>query len=129
MLTDVLPEVRPEPVSAPDFGPRVLRFTDGVSETTNSVMTPGGVFSIIGDCLRIDGRQPEPVGLYLRAEDGTETKVDVLLRKDPTYLSGQLPDTLASGTYQLLVKTQIGASNRFVADMRTSISSFSLTVQ
>jgi hypothetical protein len=129
MLTDVLSEVRPERVSVPDFGPRILRFTDGVSETSNSQMTPGGVFSIIGERLRIDGRQPGTFGLYLQAEDGTETRVDVLLRNDPAYLSGQLPSTLASGTYQLVVKTQIGASNQFVVDVRTSTSSFSLTVQ
>jgi uncharacterized protein (TIGR03437 family) len=92
-------------------------------------MTPGGVFSIIGERLRIDGRQPGTFGLYLQAEDGTETRVDVLLRNDPAYLSGQLPSTLASGTYQLVVKTQIGASNQFVVDVRTSTSSFSLTVQ
>ncbi|MGK0309781.1 MAG: hypothetical protein ACJAYS_000606, partial [Lentimonas sp.] len=49
MLTDILSEVRPERVSVPDFGPRILRFTDGVSETSNSQMTPGGVFSIIGE--------------------------------------------------------------------------------
>ena len=128
LLTDILPQVKMERVTHPDFSPRILHFTDGVSETTDSQLTPGGVFDLTGERLRIGGPIPNNVGLFLRAQDGTETKVDVLLRNDPGYLSGQVPNALAAGTYQIVVKTQLGTNNQRVTEVRTTTSSFSLTV-
>ena len=86
------------------------------------------MFSITGERLRIGGPVPDKVGVYLRAQDGTETKIEVLLRNEPGYLSGQLPDVLASGDYTVVVKTQLGAGSRRVNEVRTGSGSFSLTV-
>ena len=128
-LTDILPEVRLERIIAPEFDPRIVSFTDAVSRTTKSIATPGGTFKITGDRLRIGGRNPEDVGLYLRAEDGTETKVEVIMDNDPGVINGQLPDALATGNYKLVVKTQLGTNSQFVNEVRTGIGKFTLTVQ
>lgn len=129
LLTDILERVRLERIIAPDFAPRIVSFIDAVSGTTKSVATPGGIFKVIGERLRIGGRGPKDVGLYLRAEDGTETRVEVLMDNEPGVINGQLPDTLATGDYRLVIKTQIGTNHQYVNEVRTGTSSFTLTVK
>ena len=129
LLTERLEKARLERILAPDFGPRIVSFTDAVSRTTKSVATPGGTFKVIGDRLRIGGRRSEDVGVYLRNGDGTETKVEVLMDNEPGVINGQLPDTLATGDYKLAVKTQLGVGGQYLNEVRTGISSFTLTVK
>ena len=130
LLTEAVTEIKLKRVTPPDFGPGIERFSDSISKTVNSLLTPGGIFKITGRRLRIEGRDADAIGLYLRAEDGVETKVEVLLDNKPRKISGQLPADLPSGAYQLVVRTQVTTSgNRFVHDVRTGISSFSLTVE
>ena len=57
-----------------------------------------------------------------------ETKVEKLLKNEPGYISGRLPDTLVSGTYRIVVKTQVGSSNQLLTELRIGSSNFSLTV-
>jgi hypothetical protein len=61
----------------------IISFTDAVSQTTKSVATPGDTFKVVGKRVRIGGRRPEEVGLYLLAGGGTETRVEVLLDNEP----------------------------------------------
>ena len=128
-LTEVLPEVRLERIVEPDFDPRIVRFIDGVSGKTNSLATPGGIFKVVGDRLRTAGKRSQDVGLYLQAEDGTETKVEIIMDNDPGVINGQLPGTLATGKYKLVVKTQLGVNGQIVNEVRTGISKFTLTVK
>jgi hypothetical protein len=116
-------------VSEPDFGPRIVSFTDAVSRTTRSIATPGGIFKVTGERLRVGGRRSEDVGLYLRAEDGTETRVEIIMDNDPGVISGQLPDTLATGDYKLVVKTQLGTNGQTIKEVRTGIGKFTLIVK
>ena len=121
LLADAVSKIRLLRVTTPEFGSRIVRFTDGQSKTSNTLMTPGGVFEITGERLRVDGPQSKDIGLYLQDQDGTETKVEILLRNEPTYLCGQLPTDLPSGTYQLVIKTQVGTSgNRFLKEVHTA---------
>lgn len=130
LLTDTAPKIKLKRIISPDFGPRIGRFTDGISKTVNSQLTPGGIFEIIGERLRIDGNDSSAIGLYLQAQDGTETRIDILMRNDPCCVNGQLPDDLAPGDYKLVLKTQVGANvSRFVSDVREGISAFTLKVR
>ena len=129
-LIDILPEIRLERIIAPEFDPRIVSFTDAVSRTIKSVATPGGTFKVTGERLRIGGgRRSKDAGLYLRAEDGTETKVEIIMDNDPGVINGQLPDALATGTYNLVLKTQLGVNGQLVNEVRTGISKFTLTVK
>ena len=129
LLTDILEEVELERVSKPSFGPIITDFFDGTSGTHNSRITPGEQFEITGERLRIGGRNQDEIGLYLRAEDDTQTKVEKLLRKDPRYISGRMPDVLKSGSYKLVIKTQVGVGYaNFLSEVRVGVSEFSLTV-
>ena len=128
LLTDVLDEVELERMSKPSFGPVIAGFFDATSRTNNSRITPGEQFEITGERLRIDGRNRDETGLYLRAEDGTEIKVDKLLRNDPGYISGRMPDILESGNYKLVIKTQY-SKPQFLSEVRVGVSEFSLIVR
>ena len=128
-LTERLEKVRLERILPPNYTPRIVSFTDAVSGTTKSEATPGGTFKVTGDRLRIGGHRPEEIGLYLRAEDDTETKVEVLMDNETKVINGQLPDTLATGDYKLVVKTQLSVSNHTLSEVRTGTSSFTVTVK
>ena len=128
-LTDHLKDVRLERILPPDYGPRIVSFVDAVSGTTKSVATPGGTFKVSGERLRIGGLRPDDVGLYLRAGDGTETRVEVLLDNEPRVINGQLPDTLTVGDYKIVVKTQLSFGNQMLTEVRTGDSSFTVTVK
>ena len=129
LLTDTLAEVELERVTKPNFGPVITEFFDATSRTNNSRITPSEQFEITGERLRIDGQNPNEIGLYLRAEDGTEIKVEKLLRNDPGYISGRMPDVLESGSYKVVIKTQVGVGYaNFLSEVRVGISEFSLTV-
>ena len=58
---------------------------------------PGEMFTIDGERLHIGGSQSDRVRLYLSDQDGVETKVEKLLKNEPVYISGRLPDTLVTG--------------------------------
>ena len=129
LLTKTLAEVELERVSKPNFGPVIAEFFDSASRISNSRITPGDMFEITGERLRIDGKKPDEIGLYLRAENGTETKVEKLLRNDPGYISGRIPDVLESTSYKIVVKTQVGTGYaNFLSEVRVGVSEFSLTV-
>ena len=85
------------------------------------------MFEITGERLRIAGNQANATGLFLRAEDGTEIKIEKLLRNDPGYISGRAPDILESGGYKIVIKTQYNKP-QFLNEVRVGISEFNLIV-
>ena len=129
-LADAIAAVELRRIHAPDFGARIIRFIDYESQTSNAKLTPGGMFEIIGERLRVAGDQPGEVGLYLRDRNLKETEVTTLLKNEPTVLNGSLPADLAPGVYQVVIRTQVGTSgNRFLKEVRTSVSDIDLTVE
>ncbi len=130
LLTDAGAAVELKRVNAPDFGSRIVRFIDYQSQTSNTQLTPGGMFEIIGKRLRIGGDQSNEIGLYVRDQNSKKTRVPTLVNNEPTYLSGQLPSDLAPGVYQIVICTQVGTSgNRFLKKVRTSVSDFDLKIE
>lgn len=129
LLMDAIAAIKLRRIRTPDFGSRIIRFIDYESKTSNQGLTPGGIFEIVGERLRIGGDQPDKIGLYLRDQDLRKIKVTTLLNNDPSYLSGQLPVDLPPGVYKVVLCTQIGTSgNRFLKEIRTSVSNFDLRV-
>ncbi|MGG8496850.1 DNA-binding domain-containing protein [Tenacibaculum sp. TC6] len=100
---------------------------DLVSNTSNTTLTPNGLFELNGIRLKVDGDKDE-VGVYFVAEDATETKVVYIAQNGYKKIIGQIP-TLAAGTYKVRIKTQATAnSGQFLKDVRISDSAFTVTV-
>ena len=130
LLADAVAAVKLIRINTPDFGSHMVRFVDYQSQTSNTKLTPGGVFEIIGERLRIDGDQPDEIGLFVCDQNSKKTRVPSLLDNEPSHLSGTLPDDLAPGVYQVVICTQVGTSgNRFLKEARTTVSNFDLTVE
>ncbi len=130
VLKDTVSAVELKRIHAPNFGARMIRFVDYQSQTSNTKLTPNGMFEIIGERLRIGGDQLDEIGLYLRDRNLKETKVSQLLDNEPTHINGKLPADLAPGIYKVVIRTQVGTSgNRFLKEARTSVSNFDLTVE
>ena len=130
LLADAVAAVELKRIHTPDFGSQIIRFIDYESQTSNTKLTPGNMFKIIGKRLRIAGDQLDEIGLYVRDRNLKKTKVTKLLNNEPHLLSGQMPDDLAPGVYQLVICTQVGTSgNRFLKEVRTSVSDFDLKVE
>jgi hypothetical protein len=80
--------------------PTLLLYLDVNSGERNSIVTPGGVGRLIGHRLKLDLADPAQ-GVYFVAEDGAETKVQVLVDNFPGKLTFVVPTGLASGSYTL----------------------------
>ena len=129
-LTDAVAAIKLKRIHAPKFDSRIIRFIDYQSQNSNTQLTPGGMFEIIGERLRIGGDDYGEVGLYLRDQHLQETKVLQLLKNEPTILGGALPADLTPGVYKIVIRTQVGTSgNRFLKEVRTSVSDFDLKVE
>lgn len=103
--------------------PNPVEYIDINSDTRNSILTPGGMGRISGHRLQFDAATPEQ-GVFFVAEDGTETRVDVVGRNKPSELVFMVPDSLADGDYTLEVRAYIYGGN----DLRTGALDTPLTV-
>lgn len=97
---------RPEPL------PQV--FKDVSTDTTNESLTPGAVGELRGSRLKVDSTESDQ-GVFLIAADGTETRADTYIRNKPANLIFMIPDTLASGDYEVEVRAPVNDSS----DIRT----------
>lgn len=92
--------VKKEPVRP---APTPLEYIDLSSGARDSVVTPGGMGQVTGRRLKFDPADAEQ-GIFFVAEDGTETKVDLVGRNMPADLMFMVPESLTAGTYTLEVR-------------------------
>jgi hypothetical protein len=76
----------------------------------NATITPGGAAEINGELLKIDTEDPEQ-GLFF-IQNGTTTKVDVLIRNLPSDLIFNIPTSLVAGEYQLEIRNKIHKTDK-----------------
>lgn len=98
-----------EKVSATRVEPVLEFFKDFASDTQDTI-TPGGAAELQGSHLKVDSSDDDQ-GVFFIASDGTETKVDTIMRNKPANLIFMIPDTLTSGDYEVEVRTIIYGHN------------------
>jgi len=92
-----------EKVSATKARPVLELFKDFATDTQNETVTPGSGAEIRGSHLKVDPEDPDQ-GIFFIAFDGSETKVDMIMRNMPANLIFMIPDGLASGEYDVEVR-------------------------
>ncbi|CAL2079049.1 conserved protein of unknown function [Tenacibaculum sp. 190524A02b] len=108
-------------VDAPLIHPIIKNIKDLTTQTTNTYITPNGMFEMKGSRLKIAGTSPE-VGVYFMTENGNEFKVPYLAQNDYKNIIGQIPN-LDSGNYRIVIKTQAtDRVNKFLKDVRINNS-------
>ena len=126
LVNEIKHQIPLKKVIAPSVGTTINTFKDITTQTINTTITPSGIFELNGFRLRIAGDQPE-VGLYLVAENGTETQINYIAQNSHRKIIGQLP-ALASGVYRIRIKTQATSNpERFLKDVVITDSGFTLT--
>jgi hypothetical protein len=109
-------------------GAFIASVTDIKSGSVNELLTPGKALRLYGSKLKISGDDPS-CGIYFKAEDGTEVKVDAtdILENKPSEVLVMIP-ALASGTWTLRLTTQYTGSATLIKKPHTAEFGTVLTV-
>ena len=105
-------------------------FTDTDNNETNSLFTPGNLFSLTGNKIKIAGDDPS-VGMYFvdKENPSTPVKVDRLNDNSPSKLAGLIPDYIpGTGVFKIEIRTQFSGSNKLLKTPRVITSDFELEI-
>lgn len=103
LLAEKMRNAPAEKVTTSLPSPVITEFVDFNSGQSNAVLTPNGIACITGEELKFDPAQTDE-GLFFKADDGTETRVDIIASLTEGQLMFQVPDTLAPGEYTVEVR-------------------------
>ena len=103
-IGEIAEDLSVEKVAATRIEPVLEIFKDFISDTQNDTLTPGGAAEIRGSHLKVDPAEADQ-GVFFIASDGTETRVDTIMRNKPANLIFMVPDSLASGEYEVEVRS------------------------
>ncbi|MDR8391644.1 DUF4469 domain-containing protein [Aliifodinibius sp. S!AR15-10] len=112
-----------EKVSPESPKPKLLRYQDNGSDTTNETLSPGRTGLLVGELLKLDPEDPDQ-GLFLVASDGAETKIEEFVENRPSKLGFLVPEGLASGEYTMEVRATVYDSK----EIRTGTLDATLTI-
>jgi hypothetical protein len=122
LLSEKMQKVRLEKTLQPLPSPVILEFLNINTNTTNSVLTPGGIGQIVGEELKFNPNNPQE-GIFFVAADGTETKVQIIASRTEGKLVFSIP-ALPAGNYTLEVRRAYTKENI----IRKGVLSDTLTV-
>jgi hypothetical protein len=104
-------------------------FIDVTTEAVNETATPGGMFSVSGHKIKVEGDKPD-IGVYFVPVDYPEGKVPVsgnLAENSAGRVIGIIP-ALGAGAYTLEITTQYTSGSFFLKEPRTVVFQNELTV-
>jgi hypothetical protein len=110
LLTQKLNDAKVEKTIQAQTAPAIIQFTDVNTQTTNSILTPGGIGQIVGEELKFNPANIAE-GIYFVATDGTAIKVVIIASRTEGKLVFSIPATLAAGIYTLEVRKGYGTTN------------------
>ncbi|MCF8337133.1 MAG: DUF4469 domain-containing protein [Bacteroidales bacterium] len=123
LLEEKMSQGRPEKILHNRPKPELVAFVDYNSQTTDALLTPGGIGEITGEELKYNHDDAEE-GIFFIEDAGTETRVDVLSVRTDGKLMFQIPSALTPGNYALVVRRKYGNAQ----EIRTGELNKSLTI-
>jgi hypothetical protein len=106
--------------------------TDLATGSVNESITPGGVVTVSGRRLKVQGSDPA-CGVYLAPEGGGAAAPISLTgglgMNKPSCLAALIPADIPEGPYKLLIRTQFTASGTLLTSPRTIESAATLSVE
>ncbi len=102
-----------EKITQPLAAPVLIEFSDINSQTTNSILTRGGIGQIIGEELKFNPSNALE-GIYFIAANNTATKVNIVASRTEGKLVFSIPSTLTPGSYTLEVRKGYGTTTPVV---------------
>jgi hypothetical protein len=126
-LRDIISRVTVEIEGVAESGAYIAEVLDVASGLADERLTSGGVVTILGSRIKIDGDDPS-CGLYLAQTDGPTIKVTGnLVDNQRNRISAQLP-TLSPGPYHLRIITQFSSGGVLLKEPRQIDYGVELTV-
>lgn len=113
-LDEALRQASTEKVSHHRTRPELTSYFDYNSQSSDSILTPGGIGEITGDQLKFDKENAQE-GIFFIDSSGTETQVEVLSVRTNGRLMFQVPSEMPAGDYTLEVRRAYGNNG----DLRT----------
>ena len=89
--------------------PALIEYADINSQTTNSILTPGGIGQLVGEELKFNPANAAE-GIFFTALDGLATKATIIASRTEGKLMFSIP-ALATGNYTLDVRKGYGTTN------------------
>lgn len=108
-------------ITAADVMPVIECFKDTESETKNEIITPGKAGTIKGSKLKVNTEAVDE-GIFLVAADDTLTKVDSYIRNKPSEVIFMVPEGLATGQYQLQVRSRLEGKSMRIGELDFELS-------
>jgi hypothetical protein len=103
LLTEKLQNPKVEKTLQPMPSPVLLEFMNINTNTTNSLITPGGIGQLVGEELKFNP-QNAAEGVFFVRPDGTEVRATVFATRTLGKLIFNLPTTLTTGNYTIEVR-------------------------
>ena len=117
-LRDVISRITVEIEGAAESAAFIAEVLDVTSGTTDERLTSGGVLTILGNRIKIDGNDPS-CGLYLvnTADESSIKVTGNMVDNQRNRVSTQLP-VLSPGTYRIRIITQFTSGRVFLKEPR-----------
>ncbi len=109
-IGSIVEDLTVEKIAATKARPVLELYKDFATDTLNETITPGSSGELRGSHLKVDPEDEEQ-GIFFIAADGTETKVDMIMRNMPANLIFMIPEGLASGEYDIEVRVKLRRRN------------------
>jgi hypothetical protein len=109
LLTEKMHGAKVEKVLQPLAAPMLVQFTDINSQTTNSLLTPGGIGQLVGEELKFNPSNPEE-GVFLIGDGGVTVKAEVVASRTDKKVVFSIPNAMNTGMYSLEVRKGYGST-------------------
>lgn len=123
LLEEKLRDAALQKTSSSRRRPELLSYFDYNSQSTDSILTPGGIGEITGEELKFNPDNDQE-GIFLIDTAGNETPVEILSVRTEGRLMFLVPAELPAGDYTLEVRRAYNADG----DLRTGVLISNLTV-
>ncbi|WP_321308862.1 DNA-binding domain-containing protein [Marinifilum fragile] len=103
-LTEAISDIELRKVEISSPQPMLQQFIDLKTNVVNESFTAGQIASIRGSLLKFDTEDPKQ-GIFFIASDGTETRIENVVKNKPSELLFFIPESLSSGSFTVEVRT------------------------
>jgi hypothetical protein len=117
LLRQAATKIKVRKVQVTDPSPYISEVKDIVSNTTNELLTPGGVLQLRGNRLKFFADKPDD-GVFFIDDNNVETRCEMIVENKPARIIVMLPAPLASGNYRIELRTTCNSANKEAKNMK-----------
>lgn len=104
-LREIIHEIEVKKVKLEANIPMLQQFTDLKTHIVNESFTLGQIASLKGSQLKFDAEDPTQGIFFIASAEGTQTRVENVVKNKPSELLFFIPESIGTGTFQVEVRT------------------------